>query len=62
MIRFSRACDSPQFLGACWEPGCGSLDPLKWLDGLKRLARGAGARLFEATRVMDVQRKVAAIA
>jgi len=48
---------SPGFLGACWEPGCGSINPLKWLDGLKRLACGAGARLFEGTRVSDVRRE-----
>lgn len=48
---------SPGFLGACWEPGCGSINPLKWLDGLKRLACGAGARLYEGTRITDVRRE-----
>ena len=48
---------SPGFLGACWEPGCGSINPVKWLDGLKGLACRAGARLFEGTRVTSVERK-----
>ena len=51
----SRIC-SPNVLGACWEPGCGSLHPAKWLDALGRLACGAGARLFEGTRVTRVRR------
>lgn len=48
---------SPAFRGACWEPGCGSLNPVKWLDGLKTLACGAGVRLHEGTRVTDVRRE-----
>ena len=48
---------SPRFLGACWEPGCGSLNPMKWLEGLRRLACGVGARLFEGTRVTHVGRE-----
>lgn len=48
---------SPGFIGACWEPGCGSLNPVKWLDGLKRLACSAGAQLFEGTRVINVERQ-----
>ena len=47
---------SPNFLGACWEPGCGSLNPVKWLHGLRGLACGAGARVFEGTRVTRVSR------
>lgn len=49
---------SPGFLGACWEPGCGALNPVKWLDGLKRLAVRAGALLFEHSPVTMVERKV----
>jgi glycine/D-amino acid oxidase-like deaminating enzyme len=52
----ARVC-SPRFLGACWEPGCGSLHPAKWLDGLERLARSAGARLYEGTPVTRVERE-----
>jgi glycine/D-amino acid oxidase-like deaminating enzyme len=48
---------SPGFLGACWEPGCASLNPVTWLEGLKRLACGAGARLYERTCVTDVSRQ-----
>jgi glycine/D-amino acid oxidase-like deaminating enzyme len=47
---------SPGFLGACLEPGCGLIDPVKWLDGLRRLAVAAGARLYEGTRVGEVRR------
>ena len=48
---------SPVFLGASWEPGCGLLNPAKWLDALRRLAFANGARLFEGTRVTGVQRE-----
>jgi glycine/D-amino acid oxidase-like deaminating enzyme len=48
---------SPRFLGACWEPGCGSLNPMKWLDGLRELACARGARLYEGTRVIAVRRE-----
>jgi glycine/D-amino acid oxidase-like deaminating enzyme len=44
------------FLGACWEPISGSLNPMKWLQGLRRLAEATGARLFENTRVTAVDR------
>ena len=47
---------SPVFLGASWEPGCGLLNPAKWLDALRRLASANGARLFEGTRVTEVRR------
>jgi glycine/D-amino acid oxidase-like deaminating enzyme len=53
----ARRVRSPRFLGACWEPGCGSLNPLKWLDGLNRLAREAGATLYEGTPVTRVRRE-----
>ncbi|MCP4780701.1 MAG: FAD-dependent oxidoreductase [Hyphomicrobium sp.] len=48
---------SPVFLGASWEPGCGLLNPVKWLNALRRLACANGARLFEGTRVSEVQRE-----
>lgn len=47
---------SPGFLGACLEPGCGLLNPIKWLDGLKRIAVSNGARLFEHTPVRRVEK------
>jgi glycine/D-amino acid oxidase-like deaminating enzyme len=47
---------SPAFLGACWEPGCGSLNPMKWVEALRELALGRGARLYEGTRVTRVRR------
>ena len=50
---------SPGFLGACWEPGCGSLNPMKWLDALRELALARGVRLYEGTRVTAVQRQSA---
>lgn len=48
---------SPAFQGACWEPGCGSLNPMKWLEALRHLATSAGARLYENTRVTAVRRE-----
>lgn len=48
---------SPGFLGASLEPGSGLLNPVKWLDGLRRLATSSGARLFEGTPVREVRRE-----
>lgn len=48
---------SPGFLGACWEPGCGLINPVKWVDALRRLACNSGARLYEGTHVTNVQRE-----
>lgn len=48
---------SPGFLGACWEPGCGLINPMKWLDALRRLACSKDAQLFEGTRVTEVRRE-----
>lgn len=48
---------SAGFLGACWEPGCGSLHPGKWVDGLRRIATEAGARIYEQSPVMAVRRE-----
>ena len=47
---------SPGFLGACLEPGCGLLNPVKWLDGLRRIAMSSGAEVFEQTPVRQVAR------
>lgn len=47
---------APGMLGACWEPGCGSLNPIKWLDGLRRIAVESGARLFEGSPVQKINR------
>jgi len=48
---------SPTFLGALWEPGCGLINPVKWLGGLRRIATEKGARLYERTRVASVKRE-----
>ena len=48
---------SPGFLSACWEPGCGSLNPMKWLEALRFLATGRGAKLYEHTRVINVRKQ-----
>ncbi|HWK38798.1 MAG TPA: FAD-dependent oxidoreductase, partial [Hyphomicrobium sp.] len=47
---------SPTFLGACYEPQCGLINPRKWVDALAELATNSGARLFEKARVSDVRR------
>lgn len=48
---------SPTFMGACWEPHCGLLNPVKWVDALRRLAVARGAKLYEGTRVETVTRE-----
>lgn len=48
--------NSPSFLGACVETGCATLDPVKWLRGLHDIAKAAGARIYEGTRVTRVKR------
>lgn len=48
---------SPTYLGALCEPDCGHINPVKWVDGLRRLATDAGARLYESTRVTTVRRE-----
>ncbi len=47
---------SPGFLGACLERGCGLINPIKWLEGLKRIAVSSGAQVFEQTPVRQVER------
>jgi len=48
--------DSPRFLGGWWEPRSGLLDPAKQVRELKRLALEAGARVYEETPVLEIQR------
>jgi glycine/D-amino acid oxidase-like deaminating enzyme len=48
---------SPTFLGGCLEPGCGLINPRKWVDALAGLALGHGAQLYERTRVGEVRRE-----
>lgn len=48
---------SPTFRGAMWEPGCGLINPVKWVEGLRGLALTKGARLYEGTRVESVSRE-----
>ena len=48
---------SPGYLGAAWEPHCALLNPVKWADGLRRIATTQGARLYEGTRVAEVRRE-----
>lgn len=51
------AVRSPTFLGACSEPHCGLLNPVKWADALRRLAVERGAKLYEGTRVETVEHR-----
>ncbi|KAB2850974.1 MAG: FAD-dependent oxidoreductase [Hyphomicrobiaceae bacterium] len=48
---------SETYLGACLEPNCALLNPVKWADALERLALENGARLYESTRVTRVRRE-----
>ena len=48
---------SPTFMGACWEPHCGLLNPVKWVDALRRLADARGVKVYEGTRVETVARE-----
>ncbi|WP_271272064.1 NAD(P)/FAD-dependent oxidoreductase [Aliamphritea hakodatensis] len=47
--------DSPVYHGAWFDPRGGHLHPLNYAQGLARAAREAGAQLFSATRVLDIQ-------
>ena len=47
---------SPRFLSGCFEPGCGLLNPMKWMDGLRRLAQASGATLYEHSPVTGITR------
>lgn len=48
---------SPTYVGGCLEPGCGLINPRKWVDSLAGLALGAGARLYENSRISQVRRE-----
>ncbi len=48
------AIGTDAYLGGRRDMGAGHLDPLKFAQGLARAAAGAGARIFEATRVTRV--------
>ena len=47
---------SQSFLGACYEPHCGLINPVKWADGLRRLALESGVSLYETTRMTEARR------
>lgn len=51
--------DSPRFLGAWWEPRCGLLNPAKQVRELKRIAREAGALIYEGSPVTEIRRNKA---
>ena len=48
---------SPTYLGGCLEPGCGLLNPRKWVDALAGLALGSGVKLYENARIDSVRRE-----
>jgi glycine/D-amino acid oxidase-like deaminating enzyme len=54
--RLREEVDSPLFLGACWEPRSGLLNPAKHVRELKRIAKEAGATIYEETPVLEVKR------
>jgi glycine/D-amino acid oxidase-like deaminating enzyme len=54
--RIRAEVDSPLFLGGWWEPRCGLLDPAKQARELKRIAKEAGAIIYETTPVSEIQR------
>lgn len=48
---------SRNFLGASFEPHCGLINPVRWADGLRRIALERGVRLYENTRVTEAPRR-----
>ena len=48
---------APGFRAACWEPGCGSLNPIKWVDGIARIAKEAGAAIYERSPAIEIRRQ-----
>jgi len=46
----------PGFLGACWSPDEGQIDPLRGTLALRGLARAAGAQLYEGVEVQAIAR------
>lgn len=47
---------SPHYLGAWWEPRCALVNPAKLAWGLRRAAAARGARFYEGTPVLEVER------
>jgi glycine/D-amino acid oxidase-like deaminating enzyme len=52
---------SPLYEGALWNPAGGVLDPVKLVLGLKAEAQRRGARVFEGTKVLSLERRGAAV-
>jgi len=48
--------NSPLYLGGTFAPGGGILNPVKLVDGLKRVAIKRGIRIFERTAVRGIQK------
>jgi glycine/D-amino acid oxidase-like deaminating enzyme len=48
--------NSPRFLGGWWEPRSGLLNPAKHVRELKRIAVQFGAKVYEDTPVLEIQR------
>jgi len=48
---------SKAYLGASYEPHSGLINPIKWVDALRRLALQSGVRLYERTHVREVVRE-----
>jgi gamma-glutamylputrescine oxidase len=46
-----------RYLGALYDPNSGHLNPLKYTLGLAAAAKMLGVRIFEQTKVIDLQRK-----
>ena len=46
----------PNFIGACFSPGEGQIDPLRGTHALRRLAERAGARLAQGVEVQAIAR------
>ncbi len=51
-----REVDSPLYLGALFERRCALLNPARLVRGLKRIAAGAGAEIYEGTPVRALHR------
>jgi glycine/D-amino acid oxidase-like deaminating enzyme len=48
---------SETYLGACYEPRCALINPVKWSDALRHLALESGVRIYEKTKVREVRRE-----
>jgi glycine/D-amino acid oxidase-like deaminating enzyme len=55
--RVREEVNSPLFLGAWWEPRCGLLNPAKHVRELKRIAKEAGAVIYEESPVLEIERR-----